>query len=184
MKTAADSVAAAKTGVQEIPDSSNPALRRKTPFHDETARLFLALWPSPPVRAALIDYQKAWHWNVGASLVRPENLHLTLHFMGQVPHERLALLIKGLAVPFAPFTLTFGRPGLWPAGMAVLEPQTPPADFRRLHDTLGQALKRLELPVERRKFRPHITLARRAGGALLESVAGPTGQYRLLQRYD
>lgn len=176
-------------------------MRRKVPFHDETARLFLALWPSPRIQAALLDYQKPWYWNSGASLVRPENLHLTLHFMGNVPRGRLTLLIKGLAVPFAPFTLAFGQSDLWLSGMAVLEPQTRPADFRQLHDTLGETLQRLELPVESREFRPHITLARRAGDALptayklelhwpvhhyalVESVAGPTGQYRLLQRYS
>ncbi|MEO6322861.1 MAG: RNA 2',3'-cyclic phosphodiesterase [Polaromonas sp.] len=200
MKTADDPVAAAKTRVQEIPDSSSPALRRKTPFHDKAARLFLALWPSPRVQAALLDYQKAWHWNARVSLVRPENLHLTLHFMGNVPRDRLALLIQGLAVPLTPFTLTFGQPDLWPSGMAVLAPQASPANFRQLHDLLGQALQRLELPVENREFRPHITLARRASCALppahklelhwpvqdyalVESVAEPTGQYRLLQRY-
>ena len=175
-------------------------MRRKALFHDETARLFLALWPSPRVRAALLDYQKAWLWNAGASLVQPKNLHLTLHFMGHVPRERLALLLKRLAVPFAPFTLTFDQPDLWPSGTAVLAPHAPPADFRQLHDALGQALQRLELPVESREFRPHITLARHASGALppagklelhwpvldyalVESVAEPAGQYRLLQRY-
>jgi 2'-5' RNA ligase len=35
----------------------------------------------------------------------------------------------------------------------------------RLHAELAQALRTLDLPVERRGFRPHVTLARHAAGA-------------------
>lgn len=171
-----------------------------TPFPDDHARLFLTLWPSPDVQAALIDHQRAWRWKPGAALVRPEKLHLTLNFIGSVPRQRLAQLIAELKVPFTPFELDFGQPSLWHPGLAVLEPHTSPAGLLQLHKALSQALLRLELPTEIRPFRPHITLARRARGAepptgqpalhwpvqgyaLVQSVAAPVDQYRQLQRY-
>lgn len=168
---------------------------------DDFARLFLALWPSPRVRAALLEYRDAWHWDSQASLVQPQQLHLTLHFIGDVPRHRLALLIKGLAVPFKPFELKFGHSGLWRHGIAVLQPEAIPASLLQLQGALGLALQGLELPVEKREnFRPHITLARHAAGAvppaqepvlgwrvrgyaLVESCREPAGRYRLVQRY-
>ncbi len=168
----------------------------------DNARLFLALWPEPGLQAALLAYRDGWRWNTQASLVRPEKLHLTLHFIGDVPRHRLELLTKGLAVPFRPFELIFGRPALWRHGIAVLQPETIPAGLLQLHDMLGQALQRLELPREKLEdFRPHITLARRAlgaappaeapmlhwpvlGYALVESIQKPASQYCLVRRYS
>lgn len=172
----------------------------EVPVQRENTRLFLALWPSPRLRAALLEHQRTWRWPSRAAVVRPDKLHLTLHFIGNVPRDRLALLSKGLELPFAPFTLDFDQPELWRSGLAVLQPDSPPQGLQQLHDALGQALRQLELPAETRKFRPHITLARHAGGAvppadkpvlhwrvqdyaLVESMTEPAGQYRLLQRY-
>jgi 2'-5' RNA ligase len=170
------------------------------PSPDDKARLFLALWPSPRLQAALLAHQRAWHWQPGAALVRPEKLHLTLHFIGAVPRHRLASLMAGLQVPVTPFALDFDQPALWHGGLAVLQSHAPPAGLLQLHEALGQALLGLALPVESRPLRPHVTLARHAAGAqpparppllhwlvqdyaLVESVAAPGNPYRLLQRY-
>jgi len=52
-------------------------------------RLFLALWPPPPVLSALVDVADRWQWNEQARRTRPERLHVTLHFIGNVATERL-----------------------------------------------------------------------------------------------
>ncbi len=168
-----------------------------------TARLFVALWPPPNLRAALLAHQAMWCWNAGASRVPPDKLHLTLHFLGAVPRERVAQVAEGLEMPFMPFlpfTLDLVRPELWGAGLAVLKPHTAPAGLLQLHAALGQALRQLELPVESRVFSPHITLARHAAGAtpptdapalrwpvqgyaLVESQAHGAGRYEVLRRY-
>ena len=138
-----------------------------TPSDDgETWRLFLALWPPAPVRDSLVRLQAAWDWPAGASLTRPERLHATLHFIGPVPAARVPQLRDGLRVPFEPFTLdTQGAlQQVWPGGIAVLELRAPPA-LRRLHAALATALHALDLPVEERPYRPHVTFARKASGA-------------------
>ena len=131
-----------------------------------TARLFVALWPDERGRDALAASASEWHFSSGAARVRPERLHLTLHFLGAVDRGRLPELRRALAQVNSPrFTLMLSRPALWPGGIAVLEPvQVPPA-LAQLHTALARALLRLGLPVETRPFRPHVTLARRAGGA-------------------
>jgi 2'-5' RNA ligase len=167
----------------------------------DTTRLFLALWPDPPERHALAAWRDAWHWPKGASPVRDNKLHMTLHFLGNQPSERVPEFIDGFGVPFSPFQLALGIPRLWAHGVAVLEPHTEPDELLQLHARLSEALVRLGLVPEERTFRPHVTLARRASHAglpesgpqilwdirryaLVESRPGNGGGYTLLKHYD
>jgi len=163
-------------------------------------RLFLALWPDAATRAGLAAWQHCWAWPPRAAPVKPERLHLTLHFLGDVPAVRLPALLAGLELPFEAFALPFGCAELWPGGIAVLRPHHTPPALLRLHAALGDALRRLDLPVESRPLRAHVTLARRAAGAtrpdhgpeldwpvatgfvLVRSLPGGAG-YRLLRRF-
>jgi len=131
----------------------------------DTSRLFLALWPDPAVRDLLQARRDAWTWPRGASPVHTGKLHVTLHFLGDQPRERLPELIKGFAVPFTPFSLQVGRAAIWHNGVAVLEPSTQPPALLELHAQLSQALVGLGLQPEARQYRPHVTMARRAAGA-------------------
>jgi 2'-5' RNA ligase len=129
---------------------------------EATTRLFLALWPDEGVRDALAARRDAWAWPAGASPVADGKLHLTLHFLGSQPSERLPELLDGFAVPVAPFCVELGKPILWPHGIAVLEPLNIPPELIQLHDALTEALVRLGMAPEPRQYRPHVTMARRA----------------------
>ena len=165
-----------------------------------SARLFVALWPGPRSRAALVDACERWQWPPLAAPVPQERLHLTLHFLGAVPRERLGALADGLALPFRAFDLVFGHDELWNHGIAVLCPQQAPEPLRQLHRDLADALRRLGMEPETRPWRPHVTLARHAAGAfpppaappwrwpvrgyvLVESDSRPRLAYRVLRRY-
>jgi 2'-5' RNA ligase len=166
------------------------------PVTPASARLFLALWPGPTALRALAVWQRQWAWPAGAAVVPAERLHLTLHFIGQVPTARLPELVHGLAVPMRRFDLAFGHAEVWPRGLAVLCADAVPGPLADLHAQLQAALQRLALPVETRPFRPHVTLARKARGAvppaeplhLTWRAAGyalvqSQGGYRTLQHY-
>ena len=167
---------------------------------DSMTRLFVALWPDPAIRHALRERRDAWDWPRGASPVDTSTLHMTLHFLGGIPSERVPELRQGLAVPFKPFSLSLGVPKLWPHGIAVLEPHEEPPELLDLHANLSSALVALGLQPEARKFRPHVTLARRAnhavvppegekldwdisGYALVESRPGNGGGYTVLEQF-
>lgn len=160
------------------------------------ARLFLALVPPPAIRNALTAWQARWAWPPGAVLAAPGGAHLTLHFIGTAPRERVPEIARQLALPAPRFTLALGRTELWPRGLVVCCPNTLPPGLAELHARLADALRGAALPVESRAFRPHITLARKAasaiapgerlalrwavqGYALMESRGG----YRVLARY-
>ncbi|MBE7420029.1 MAG: 2'-5' RNA ligase family protein [Ideonella sp.] len=161
-------------------------------------RLFVALWPGPALRAALAARRDAIAWPAGAAPVPDAQLHLTLHFIGHVDATRLPQLVAGLWLPPPRLRLQLGEPVHWPHGLVVLPVAEPPDALLALHASLATALVGLGLTVERRAFRPHVTLARRAGGARLGS-AGPLprwtaqgyalaasagGRYRVLARYS
>jgi RNA 2',3'-cyclic 3'-phosphodiesterase len=164
------------------------------------ARLFIGLWPGPEACLALQAWSRPWLGAAATQRVPAQRLHLTLHFLGDVPSERLPALQSALALPVTPFVLSLGRAALWPGGIAVLEPERLPSPLIRLHGAIGETLQRLALPTQARPFRPHVTLARRAGTAaapatgprirwpvrgfaLVESHAAPGGGYRILQNY-
>ncbi|HSV84244.1 MAG TPA: RNA 2',3'-cyclic phosphodiesterase [Ramlibacter sp.] len=132
---------------------------------DTPWRLFLGLWPGAEEQAALRQHLAQWQWPPQARRTPPERLHITLHFIGDVPAERVPLLRRELAVPWAGCMLRLDRAEVWPGGIAVLEAQTVPDALADLQVRLAEALVRLELPVESRRYRPHVTLARKARGA-------------------
>jgi 2'-5' RNA ligase len=168
-----------------------------------TARLFLALWPSPGVRTALQRVAERWTWPTGARRVPARDLHLTLHFLGAVPRTDVAALQAALALPCPAFTLEFDRAELWRHGTAVLAAAAAPPALEALHAALGERLRGFGLRTEARPLRPHVTLARHAPHAeppaeplrvrwpvhdvvLVESCPGAAraaGAYRVLQRY-
>ncbi len=135
------------------------------PDTGKAQRLFIALWPSQALCHAIARWQQAWDWPPAASLVAPQQLHITLHFLGNVPSHRLPELVQGLRVPFECFSLAFGQGTVWPGGLAVLQPDATPAPLARLHAALRDRLVGLNLPVDARPYRAHVTLARRAQGA-------------------
>lgn len=164
-----------------------------------SARLFIALWPPPALAAAL--HARGARAGVQAPGRREAvgRLHLTLHFLGAVPRERLPVLKEALCLPFRPFELRFDAFTRWPSGVVVAEPLSQPPGLRALHAALASALAALGQGTDARAFRPHVTLARRHAGPwpaapaaaaplrwcvrryrLVESLPGPPVQYRVL----
>jgi 2'-5' RNA ligase len=62
---------------------------------------------------------------------------------------------------------------VWPGGIAVLEAGQVGSGLVAWHSRLADALRALDLPVEHRPWRPHVTLARKAFGAHPPAVVEP-----------
>ena len=136
-------------------------------------RLFLALWPDEAVRERIAEHASQWLWNADCVRYAPQDWHLTLHFIGAVPAERVSAIAAAVALPCTPFELVLDQPMLWPHGLAVLGAATLPAPLQALHERLGEALRALDLPLEARRYRPHLTLARHAAAARPPAEAAP-----------
>jgi 2'-5' RNA ligase len=134
------------------------------------ARLFIGLWPDDRLRSALAAHQAAWRWPPGTARVAAEKLHLTLHFLGQVERARVGPLQRSLdAVAAEPFELAWSQCEVWPGGIAVLRLQdAPPLDA--LQRAIGEPLADQGFTLESRAYKPHLTLARKAKGAVAPAV--------------
>jgi 2'-5' RNA ligase len=165
---------------------------------DDRVRLFTALWPDPAVRARLAAASDAWQWPPRARRVDAAKLHLTLHFIGAFPRERVELLAAALAtLEPAPIALRALRCEVWRGGIAVLLFAAEPK-VAALHAAIGGVVAGFGVALDPRPFSPHVTLARGARGAapplpppeldwqasgfaLVESAPG--GDYRVLRAF-
>lgn len=139
------------------PDSSS------TPVPEtKNQRLFFALWPSLELSREL--YSVAGRILEGEGRrVSPENIHLTLVFLGSVKPsfrqcaERAAAAIRGES-----FTLTLEQIGCWPKpGIAWVGPRHTPEPLSRLVQELSAGLAVCGYVPEERSYAAHLTLARK-----------------------
>ena len=92
-----------------------------------------------------------------------ENMHLTLAFIGEYPDADLVLDALS-TVSFTPFDITLEGIGcfgdLWWAGLKESVPLM--SVVRRIRRALAES----EIPFDRKRFSPHITLIRKASGKM------------------
>jgi 2'-5' RNA ligase len=124
-------------------------------------RLFVALTLPEDIRQRLSGLANGLP---GARWVKPENLHLTLRFLGEVDNLAAADVDDALAKIQCPgFDLGLNGIGHFGEGRklrALWVGVDASAELLRLREKIEQALIRVGLPPEPRKFKPHITLAR------------------------
>jgi 2'-5' RNA ligase len=153
-------------------------------------RLFLALELPEQLRGALAALQErlrsgeeGWRW------VRPEGLHVTLRFLGEVAPERL----PELSPAFREAAARGAPPEIEVEGLGTFPPRgRPRVLWVGLRDRSGGGLataaaaleaaaREAGFPAEERAFSPHLTLARAATGAAPrrpEAEVGVLGVFR------
>jgi len=100
----------------------------------------------------------------GARRIEPENLHLTLRFIGEIDEAAAAELDLALTrLHAAPFRLSLAGLGLFGDrrhAHTLWRGLAPSPALRQLANRIEATATRLGLPGEARRFAPHITLAR------------------------
>jgi 2'-5' RNA ligase len=119
----------------------------------------------------------------GASWVRPENIHLTLKFLGELSParaEEVAEVLKGAAEGLESFTLTAsgvkGFPNLTRPRVLWVGIEESEA-LLSLYEEIEQTLSYIGIEKETRPFKAHLTLCRvrsaHESGAIGASARGP-----------
>ncbi len=119
---------------------------------------------------------KALHFD--GRIPRPESIHLTLKFLGEVDRDQITSIQQALeesARQVAPFGLRFGGLGTFPdhrrprvvwIGVEECQP------LWSLKHQLEAELEKLGFPRDSRSFRPHLTLMRLKSTPDREALAG------------
>lgn len=156
---------------------------------EPTLRAFIAIALSDEVLQALAAVQEQLKTQMPAGAVRwvrPEGIHLTLKFLGDIPRSQVDAVAQAMASAvsgMAPFSFTVEGRGCFPnfrrptvIWVAVKEKS---GALARLHKAVEEACASLGYPPEERPFRPHLTLGRvprEAGPARQEAVGAAVEQ--------
>lgn len=156
-------------------------------------RIFIGVELDERVRAAAADVgerlrQRLQRSRSGldARWIAPENLHITVWFIGEVTDERGAQITRALETPFV--TRSFD---LHVSGCGAFPPSGPPRVFwlglasgsdsiRRIYDEVKERFAPLGFEPEKRAYSPHLTIARvkdvdrGAARRVTETLAGVT----------
>ena len=129
-----------------------------------TFRLFFALWPEATCRIELAAAQCVLQANIPARWIKPENLHMTLAFLGDVEVKaRDGLTTVAKKIQSQNFELLFDRIEHWRKPQVICH--TPTANstiLEQLVADLTYELREAGYSLEKRPYRAHLTLARRA----------------------
>jgi 2'-5' RNA ligase len=131
-------------------------------------RLFLAVFPPPAVQRAAHAVSEALRRpGDGVSWVRPDNLHYTLRFLGELGEEgarRAGEAAREAASGERVFDATLGAPGAFPdprrARVIWLGMTAGAEPLERLARGLEQALRRRGFDPADKPFSAHLTLGR------------------------
>jgi 2'-5' RNA ligase len=149
-----------------------PKFTKERPVRQDSVqaplRLFIAVPLPDPVRAlvrTLVEEFRQEPWPI--RWISPDNAHLTLHFLGEVPSEKAELLKLALPAAVARhqrFRLRTADLGVFPSQkrprVLWLGLYGPAHRLVTLHTDLQLTLRKLDFAVDEGPFHPHITLGR------------------------
>ncbi len=130
-------------------------------------RLFMGLFLTDDVREFVSAIAAALEREVeGVRWVPPDNLHVTLKFLGSCDTAQVKRLVEvmGTAAAHLPLTLGIGHVGAFPSlasarvvwvGAHDLEDRV-----QKVYNVLDRGVARCGIPREKRPYRPHITIGR------------------------
>lgn len=143
-----------------------------------TIRTFVAVDITPAIADRACDLMARLQLaDAGVKWVAPENLHLTLKFLGDVPDTDTPSVCRQVAqavVGFGAFEMVLRGAGAFPNArrprtlwIGVEQGAEP---LRQLHKIIDRELSRRGFPKEHKPFQPHLTIGRirRPGPQLAE----------------
>lgn len=138
-------------------------------------RVFVALWPDAPARAAVEALALTVAGRAAGRAMPAMNLHLTLVFIGAIRAEQQPAIERRIAqcLPAASDLMLDRVETFESKRIAYAAPTELPASLATAQQALADALRAEGLPIDARPFRPHVTLARHCARDRLGAIAGP-----------
>jgi 2'-5' RNA ligase len=140
-------------------------------------RVFIAVDIEDPLLVSKLERIKESLQSTGVPMkpVEPQNYHITIRFIGEVPPEtveEIAGIIR--RIRFSRFQIKLQGVGAFPSlgrprvvWVGVVEGGE---KMQKIYENLENELRALGLPPERQKFHPHVTLARIKGSRKIATL--------------
>ena len=174
------------------PTSHSPATTPSGTAAPKTSRLFFAWQPDELTRSRLLDWQKrlgrSRQLSAGIRWLNPDQLHVSLLFLGEVPEEQAGTVIERAAAAADDLVARGVQPAIELDQLAFFPRRSRPrvlvlagpasGGLKDWHRALRQAVLDLVPAIERPlPLKPHVTLGRvtshQATGAKLARVREP-----------
>jgi 2'-5' RNA ligase len=152
---------------------------------DETIRAFFAVDLDPSAReaaSAVVHALRRAPDGDHVRWVRPESLHVTLRFLGDIDFSQVDPLVDAVdeaLAGHAPFEMTLGEARLFPnlrRPRVVVLGLDPEAPLAALAEAIECSVVAVGFAPEARRFRPHLTLGRIRGPEFPSTDGAPTPQ--------
>ncbi len=130
----------------------------------KSRRVFLALWPDDAVRRQLVDtFAASPQVHLQGRMFKPGNLHLTLHFLGNLTLDQLDCVHElASKIHLSAFDLWLNRYGYFKTPRVFwIGPDRVPEGLYTLYSELAKKLVNCDYQAEKRNFLPHVTLMRK-----------------------
>jgi len=163
-----------------MPDHpTRPLTKNNTESAGTTVRVFFAIWPDDVAQKQLAGLIKRSRLALcNGRETKPENIHLTLAFLGAVePHklEALRAVANGIGESkLRAFDFAVEEIRYWKRKRIVYAaPASVPRELLDLVNVLSDGLSAAGFSLERRTYEPHITLMRNASCQVLPKLPEP-----------
>ncbi len=155
-------------------------------------RAFVAIFPPSEVRREALAWARRWPLDDRVRWTRPENVHLTLKFLGDVQAETLDSIRAALGevcARHAPFDAALAELGAFPSARRTktlwIGVGKGSDRLRSLAADVDDALAPLGFEREKRPYVPHLTLGRTRGRPLhLDLPSGAEGTDFQIRRVE
>lgn len=130
---------------------------------NKTHRLFFALWPDEKTRQSIVEVFSQLPPQKNVRVLPPQDLHVTLHFIGQVTDEtRHSMHLAAQEIVSEKFVMNLNCFGYFSkARVFWIGCKKPPTALLKLHEDLGETLGGCDYTPETSVYTPHVTLMRK-----------------------
>ncbi len=137
-------------------------------INSDQIRCFIAIPLPKEIQAHLSQFQNYFKTlNIHARWVPPENIHLTLKFLGDIESSSITQIRKNLnsiIKNLKKFEVLLSEPGVFPnysrPRVFWVGLEDPEDQLQQLNQSIEKTLEEIGFPKEKKQFSPHLTLAR------------------------
>ncbi len=158
----------------------------KTDYH-KPARLFFAIQPVKTIQKELGSLAKKLAIKWGGRSIKPENIHLTLLFLGETETEKINVLREAATnITGKRFALAIRETRFWKRNQIIYaHADSYPPELFSLVDAIKNTLHNAGFEFDNRAYKPHITLVRKTTrhipAEIQQPIEWPVKEWLLMQ---